>query len=181
MPRARNVQRRHWQLTRLFGPHLNHAQRRGGLVACWRSLRPPAGDQGAQPEIIMNFSPTKFAFSSISLLFSQVGSLFRQVGSLIRQSLCSQVSCSPLESRPSDRTASFCLRKLKLLSLSAAGTQRMVDTCRSEQRRYKFSHCTLFKLLTGGSATAGTGGRHVSHGIESQRVTNSGPKPETLV
>ena len=58
-------------------------------------------------------------FRQLRLLFRQVGSLFRQVGSLFRQSLRSQVSGSLLESRPSDRTASFCLRKLKLLSLSA--------------------------------------------------------------
>ena len=68
---------------------------------------------------IIFFSPTKFAFSPTLLLFRQVGSLFRQVGSLFRQSLRSQVSGSPLESRPSDGTASFCLRNLKLLSLSA--------------------------------------------------------------
>ena len=51
-------------------------------------------------------SPTKFTFSPISSLVRQVGSLFRQVGSLIRQSLRSQVSGSPLESRRSDRTSS---------------------------------------------------------------------------
>ena len=68
---------------------------------------------------IIFFSPTKFAFSTTLLLFRQVGSLFCQVGSLFRQSLRSQVSGSPLESRPSDRTASFCVRNLKLLSLSA--------------------------------------------------------------
>ena len=72
-------------------------------------------------------SPTKFTFSPISSLVRQVGSLFRQVGSLIRQSLRSQVSGSPLESRPSDRTASFCLRNLKLLSLSASEPGR--DPC----------------------------------------------------
>ena len=54
---------------------------------------------------IIFFSPTKFAFSPTLLLFRQVGSLFRQ-------SLRSQVSGSPLESRPSHRTASFCLRNL---------------------------------------------------------------------
>ena len=57
-------------------------------------------------------SPTKFTFSPIL-------SLFRQVGSLFRQALRSQVSGSPLESRPADRTASFGLCNLKLLSLSA--------------------------------------------------------------
>ena len=49
----------------------------------------------------------------------------------------------------------------------------MVDTCRSEQRRYKFSHNALFKLLTAGAATAGTGGQqsqHVSHLNPSERL-----------
>ena len=65
------------------------------------------------------FFANKIRFFATLLLFRQVGSLFRQVGSLFRQSLRSLVSGSPLESPPSDRTASFCLRNLKLLSLSA--------------------------------------------------------------
>ena len=84
---------------------------------------------------IIFFSPTKFTFSPTSSLFRQVGSLFRQVGSLIRQALRLQVSGSPLESRRSDRTSSYRMVKLKLLSLSA-----QLDTCRSEQLRYVFSH-----------------------------------------
>ena len=44
-----------------------------------------------------------------------------------------------------------------------------------------YPHQRLFKLMTGGAATAGTGGRHVGHAFESQRLTNSGPKPETQV
>ena len=58
-------------------------------------------------------------FLPVLSLFRQVGSLFRQLGSLIRQALRSQASGSPLESQPSYRTASFFLRNLKLLSLSA--------------------------------------------------------------
>ena len=89
---------------------------------------------------IKTISPTNFTFSPISSLFRQVGSLFRQVGSLIHQSLRSQVSGSPLESRRSDRTASslpFSSAKFKIaVSLCAAGTQRMADTCRIVQRRY---------------------------------------------
>ena len=132
-------------------------------------------------------SPTKLTFSPTLSLFRQVGSLFCQVGSLNRQFLRSQVSGSPLESRRSDRTASslkVSSAKFKIaISLCAAGTQRMADTCRSEQRRYKFSHNARLKLLTGGAATARTGGRHVSHwhGIKSRPLIYSGPKPETQV
>ena len=148
---------------------------RRGNIAALRTSRDVSSMISARHHLdqgITFFSLTKFTFLPISSLFRQVGLLFRQVGSLISQSLRSQVSGSPLESRRSDSTASslpFSSAKFKIaVSLCAAGTQRMVDTCRSEQRRYKFSHCALFKLLTGGAATAGTGGRHVSHGIESR-------------
>ena len=79
----------------------------------------------------------------------------------------------------------FHLPNFKLLSLSAQlehnAWQSLEDTCCSEQRRYKFSHSTLFKLLTGRAATAGTDRWHVSHRIESLSQTYSLPKPETQV
>ena len=84
----------------------------------------------------------KFTCSPTLWYFHKVGSLFRQVGSLMGQSLRSQVSGSPLECRPSDRTASsssipFSSAKFKIaVSLCAAGTQRMADTFRRVQRRY---------------------------------------------
>ena len=61
-------------------------------------------------------------FFANKIQFSPILLLFRQVGSLIRQSLCSQVSGSPLESRRSDRTSSslpFSSAKFKIaVSLS---------------------------------------------------------------
>ena len=67
-------------------------------------------------------SPTKLFFSPTLSLFRQVGSLFRQVGSLIRQSVRSQVSGSPLESRDLIAPLHHCRFRqpnLKLLSLFA--------------------------------------------------------------
>ena len=115
------------------------------------------------------FSRQQMSFSPTLSLFRQVGSLFRQVGSLIRQSLCSQVSGSPLESRRSDRTASslqFSSAKFKIaVSLAAefsGGTLSSPAPFQVDDRR----SCN---------------GWHVSHAFDSQRVTNSGPKRETQV
>ena len=46
-------------------------------------------------------------------------------------------------------------------SLYAAGMQQMADTYRCVQVHDPYQR--LFKLTTGGAATAGTGGQHVSH------------------
>ena len=70
-----------------------------------------------------NFFHQQTHFFANFVAFSPSGVFFsRQVGSLIRKSLRSQVSCSPLESLLSNRTASslqFFQPNFKLLSLSA--------------------------------------------------------------
>ena len=160
-----------------------HARRRDPacMLDCAIPATCPASGDRVSNRLKRQFSPTKNTFSLISSLHRQVGSVFCQVGSLIRQSLRSQVSGSSLESRRSDRTASslpFSSAKFKIavsLSLRSwiATHGRYLPQCAAEVH---YPHQRLFKVMTGGAATAGTGWRHVSHGIESQRVTNSGPK-----
>ena len=100
------------------------------------------------------------------MLFGQVRSFFCQVGSFILQYLRRQVSGSPLESRRPDSTASplplFSAKFKIAVALSAAG-DRYLPQCAAEVH---YPHQHLFKLMKGGAATAGTGGRHVSHWIE---------------
>ena len=98
----------------------------GGLATGLRLAHYPGGAAAAQmPAKLRRFSTNNFFFANKIhffanfALFRQAGFLFRRVGSLIRHALRSQVSCSPLQSRPSDSTASVGLRNLKLLSLSA--------------------------------------------------------------
>ena len=123
----------------------------------------------------------------IIIFFCRQNSLFRQLCCFFAKWGLLFASLYVCKSRavflnPSDPIAllhhsPFSSAKFKIaVTFCAAGMQCMADTCSSVQWRYKFSHRALFKLLTGGAATAGAGGRHVSHELDSQRLTYSWPK-----
>ena len=157
-----------WQLVRSFTP----------ILRTWG-----AGQGRGRSTKKLFFS--KIHFFANFVAFSPSGVSFSPSGALIPQSLSSQVSCSSLESVRSDSPASslpFSSAKFKIaVTLYEAGTQRMADTCSGVQWRYKYSHSALFKLLTGGAATASMGRLHVSHWFEFLLLTLSWEKQQTRV
>ena len=84
-------------------------------------------------ELTMNKkdSPSKFTFSPISSLFREVGSLFRTSG-VSYSTFASLLQSSSISAIRSHRLISSAQFKIAV-SLCAAGTQRIVDTCSSEQ------------------------------------------------
>ena len=93
----------------------------------------------AFPKPIIFFRQQNSLFRQLWLLFRQVGSLFRQVGSYSLVSTFASLWQSSWISaiRLHRFITAFSSAKFKIaVPLSAAGTQRTTDICRSVQRRY---------------------------------------------
>ena len=58
---------------------------------------------------------------------------------------------------------------------------RYLQQCAAEVHYPIYPHQHLCKLMTGGAATVGTGGQHVSYGIKSLLLTFYLPKPQAQV
>ena len=157
---------------------------RRGNIAALRTSRDVSSMISARHHLdqgITFFSLTKFTFfGQFRSFFAKWGLFFAKWG-LLFASLYVRKSPAVLLNLGDPiaplHHCRFCQPNLKLLPLSLrswnATHDRYLPQCAAEVHH---PHQRLFELMTGGAATAGTGGRHVSHGIESQRVTNSRPK-----
>ena len=150
------------------------------------------------PPLIIKFSfPMKIHSFLTKCILSRLFSLFSKTPPILFQdppilfsafyvgkASESSVDLGQLNHTGSDgRNQTFCC--LQLLSLSCHGKrtrwQIITEAGSHGLAEVQFISRDLFKFLTRGQHAGSTVRRQVSHEFESQRLTNSGPKPETQV